>query len=768
MIEKIRQHTFEPGAMSIIQMGEELIGNPETAINELVKNAYDADAQKCRVYFYYDQNPELSFAIITDDGNGMNETILFGEWLQPSVSSKRKMGAKSEIYKRNYLGSKGIGRLAAMAAGKVITVITKKADDSEYNWITVDRESFKEETLLSDIHFPGDKIKNYLELFSDINILSTRNIRKNNVLSNTLKDNQLDRFNKGTIIVIENLDETVLTIIRDDFLEKRESVEFSLQDTKFYKSLATLITPLNISPEIQKEMLNEGIINQTIRVAELDNNFNVFFGINILPDQNEKEIDWVKIESIPILKAFNYRVFGKVRIDGTVIGKLIYDRLDNDTKVENFEINREVIFTQNIKTKTDVGEFYFDIRIYDIGEPDNLAKLAEKSGLKSVSSFRDAFKRFQGLRVAKNGFGVKPYGEEFVDWIELSKERVQNPGHNVNTNQILGYVFSFSPKNDKLEEKTNREGFTENTAFFEVREILKAIFKNVGSRRYNYRLLHSLGRTLKSKHERPDFNHYLYVLSQTSNLEQIRTYSQKFMEDVSTSMDNLEESLTFSERLASLGTGIELVYHEMAQPISQLRTTEASLDLKKDKIQYRYQEPFLLDIASLEHSAEVLTQLRESLQPAIGRTRKKKFKPYQTFIKVCSLYKSDFETANIKPLADSYSQDIEIISQEYAFWISFLNIVNNAVYWIKKSEKPGNIQFTFEQQSIVISNNGPLIRQDIIDYIFEYGVTTKQEKYATGLGLAFTRSVLGKIGWEITAENRINGPAFILKEASNE
>ena len=50
------------------------------------------------------------------------------------------------------------------------------------------------------------------------------------------------------------------------------------------------------------------------------------------------------------------------------------------------------------------------------------------------------------------------------------------------------------------------------------------------------------------------------------------------MKDVTTSMDNLEESLTFSERLASLGSGIELVYHEMVQPISGLKTTTASLN----------------------------------------------------------------------------------------------------------------------------------------------------------------------------------------------
>lgn len=38
MIE-IKNLHFEHGAMSIIQMGEELIEHPSTAVNELVKNA---------------------------------------------------------------------------------------------------------------------------------------------------------------------------------------------------------------------------------------------------------------------------------------------------------------------------------------------------------------------------------------------------------------------------------------------------------------------------------------------------------------------------------------------------------------------------------------------------------------------------------------------------------------------------------------------------------------------------------------------------------
>ncbi len=52
--------------------------------------------------------------------------------------------------------------------------------------------------------------------------------------------------------------------------------------------------------------------------------------------------------------------------------------------------------------------------------------------------------------------------------------------------------------------------------------------------------------------------------------------------------------------------------------------------------------------------------------------------------------------------------------------------------------------------------------------IFEYGVTTRQEKNATGLGLSYTQSILSKNDWDITAENLEKGPIFIIKKQEDE
>ncbi|WP_047548283.1 sensor histidine kinase [Psychroserpens sp. Hel_I_66] len=778
----MKKHSFQPGAMSIIQMGEELIGHPSTAINELVKNGYDADATNCKVYINYSNESKKSFALIYDDGSGMDSSILFGDWLKPSVSSKRNTNKISPIYKRQVLGSKGIGRLASMALGHNISVITRMSPNTPYYWLTINRELFKEDILLSKIEFPGDEINDYRKLFLESELLKERHTSPNEELIGFLDNNDLYEFNKGTLIIVEDLDDSVLKILREDFNKNEldSIIDEPLKETSFYKSLSTLITPLKLSSEIEKELINKGIIDKGKKIKNVLN-FNLEFGTNLLPEQIENNTDWQKIDAIPIQSIYDYRVYGKVNKDGNVLGYFSNKRLLDQEYEEKLEINiTEIIDFKKRKTKNktldlfekeyrqETGEYYFDIRVYDIGEKENLEKLSNQTKFKTGTAFKNAFKSVQGLRISKNGFGVKPYGEEVEDWIGLSKERVQNPTGNVNTNQILGYVYFNSPENDTLEEKTNREGFLENTAFIQVKNTLSVIFKNLGRKRGNFRTIHGIGRVPKSKHDRPRTKDFLDKIKSNDNVSFIRKYSEKFMKEIDTSLDNLEDSLSFSERLASLGSGLELVYHEMAQPISGLRTTKSSLDFKKTKIDPEALKSFVFDINTLDHATNILVDLRKSLQPAIGRTRKKKFKPYDTFLRVCNLYKSDIEEFNININVDDRITDYEISDLEYAFWITFLNIINNAVYWLKKSPNEKKISFFMENENFVIINSGPFINESIIEHIFNYGVTTRQEKNATGLGLAFTQSILSRNNWEIYAENRETGPAFIIKKEEDE
>ena len=773
MIE-ITDYRFESGAMSIIQMGEELIGHPSTALGEIVKNSYDADALECKVYIHLDENPLKSFLVVFDNGIGMNNKTLFGEWLHTSISSKRLGKRKSKIFERNYLGSKGIGRLAAMALGRYLTVITKTSQEKDYNWIFTDRDHFREETLLSNVFFPGGKVNKVEEIF--------RNDFLNKKKETNTNETFLDIFNKvlggdfleGTLVLIEKIDDSFYTILNEDF----EDMELPFEQTSIMMFLRTLITPLELIKDSQKELKEKGIIKTNYYKRQTGDTFNVYYGANLY-DVNSS-ITLIPVKSLKLMDEYDYRMIGKVDSEGEVVGHYSCKRLEKDRSEESFSLDKTFVFSDEVRKRRrikeveeipeeianlDFGEFYFDIRVFD-RDIDVLDKLTKVLNQLSRQDTRRLLDKLIGFRVAKNGFGVKPYGEEVKDWMELGQMRVQEPVQVLGPNQILGYVFLLSPENDGLSEKTNREGFYENKAFINLKKVLRAILIELGRKRARFRLKHNLGRTISSKLKRPDTDAYIKYLKNTIRDKNIIQKTEEFVKTINTSLDNMEHTLTFSQRLATMGSGLELVYHELAQPITVLGGSRDSIQLNTNKLEnVSLKKNFLTNLKFLSSSIDTLGTLKKSLEPAIGISRKKTFKPIDTFRKVCFLYTSDLNKLDIQIKTDDELENYSISDYEYAIWIASLNIVNNAVYWLQFTDLKRQIKFSLERSNtLIIQNTGPLIPNDALDVIFEYGVTMKKTKNATGLGLAFTRNILGSHEWDIWAENRKSGPAFIIKK----
>ena len=92
-----------------MQLGRESISNSIVAILELVKNAYDADAEAVRIRFG-NLNKANPLLVIEDDGNGMTEQQLREGWLVIGTSNKLLSG-RSSRKRRILTGEKGLGRL---------------------------------------------------------------------------------------------------------------------------------------------------------------------------------------------------------------------------------------------------------------------------------------------------------------------------------------------------------------------------------------------------------------------------------------------------------------------------------------------------------------------------------------------------------------------------------------------------------------------------------------------------------------------------------
>lgn len=104
------------------ELGQLLVGRDSTALIELVKNAYDADAVDVTVFGQYLDDPQRGVIRIVDNGVGMTEEEFTSGFLRIASRMKEKGKRLSRRFQRRYTGAKGIGRLAAHKLARHIEV----------------------------------------------------------------------------------------------------------------------------------------------------------------------------------------------------------------------------------------------------------------------------------------------------------------------------------------------------------------------------------------------------------------------------------------------------------------------------------------------------------------------------------------------------------------------------------------------------------------------------------------------------------------------
>ena len=116
--------SFSVDATHIDRLGRELVARRDTALAELIKNAYDADATQLLLTFRAATLDSPARLEIEDDGNGMTRDELIRGFMRISTSDKVD-NPKSPRFNRVRAGQKGIGRFAAQRLARRLTVITR-------------------------------------------------------------------------------------------------------------------------------------------------------------------------------------------------------------------------------------------------------------------------------------------------------------------------------------------------------------------------------------------------------------------------------------------------------------------------------------------------------------------------------------------------------------------------------------------------------------------------------------------------------------------
>ncbi|MGN2614662.1 sensor histidine kinase [Aliivibrio fischeri] len=169
------------------RLGEQLVAKKTTALSELIKNAYDAEAEKVDVIF---ENTEEPNGVITifDDGNGMTRETLMKGFMTISTSDKEEF-PMSLRYERLRAGRKGIGRFSAQKIGEHLRIITRTCAESPFLVVDIDWSNYQAKSnLLTVANSIVESNEDFgFEKGTKLIISKTREVWSNDNLSTSFK-----------------------------------------------------------------------------------------------------------------------------------------------------------------------------------------------------------------------------------------------------------------------------------------------------------------------------------------------------------------------------------------------------------------------------------------------------------------------------------------------------------------------------------------------------------------------------------------------------
>jgi signal transduction histidine kinase len=156
--------TFTVDTQLFRELGELLVGRDSTALTELVKNAYDADATVVRVSGQRLGDGDEGRITVVDDGSGMTADQFRTGYLTIAGRGKDSGDRRSPVFGRRFTGEKGIGRLAThklahrLDVQSVAAVRTARRGRSQVR-ARIDWDAIERYSTLADIGSDALKVR---------------------------------------------------------------------------------------------------------------------------------------------------------------------------------------------------------------------------------------------------------------------------------------------------------------------------------------------------------------------------------------------------------------------------------------------------------------------------------------------------------------------------------------------------------------------------------------------------------------------------------
>ena len=784
MMEKA---SFNINPHVIRQLGSELVSDSVTAIMELIKNSYDADADYVKVTIntkepladvtlFYPNH--LGYILIEDNGIGMNEKVIRDSWLVISYSNKRAVnGIKPKTQKnRTPLGDKGLGRLSTQRLAEICEIFSKAANDSPihagFEW-----NSFDTAAKLTDV-----EVKMSNEPFGHEH--GTRLVLTGLTDIVSWSGDNLERFKAQISQLVSPYQENKPFKVYLEIDGERVDIEGD------YKKL-------------DEVCLSDIVYSYSNGVATIEMDINMFklrgnaqntdrYNAYIMSDNGEGFKKFLlKKKKSSRFRMGDARVF--LHFSDTIDGKL----LGNKNLFEN--------------GFSDPGPFTGRIREFALNQENDLWSRIYKE----FDIYKSFVQNQIGIKLYRNGFAVKPYGIDGQDWLGLSRGQTSGSSfYGLRPANVIGYVAIDEEANNNLRDKTDREGLIDDDysrSFIrinmevirrvnEAMQILRRSYNDYVSqcqeegniKTYNQAVKKIEDTARKGSNLIKDFrdaNTEISVLRQQvetvskddglfevdieSKEETLRQTSDvlsryslllqqalEVLESAPELKESIEVIIPMVEQmrgqleevisLASLGLVSEMVAHDMGQVTTRLLDESKKLSKKinsgstieKRDVQYL-----------IEHVKTTVTLLRTQLKHL--DTSFKYNKEKREVVILSEFIESEEKKFYYEKL-ENLGVEMQVeVKKDFSVEINkgkliqiFDNLINNSLYWLKKyqeNESTRNLKMkvTIESPFAYFEDNGWGIEKNVEDSVFEPFVTRKPAGEGRGLGLYIVKSLLG-------------------------
>jgi hypothetical protein len=448
---------FDIHASVVRHLGEELITDEVSAIMELVKNSYDADADWVAITISSEgQVPEgrayagtVGYITLEDNGVGMDYDDIVGKWLVISLSGKREMKANNQTTAklRVPLGDKGVGRLSTQRLGRQLELISGVKGGEVWHHLAFDWSDFDSLVPLTQVQLQ------YSTSPKKASLQGTQLVIAGLTNPDVWRKEAADKF-RGQLsqLIFPHKEHRPFAVYLTINGQKHDLDEVSEE----LQAQAVGRYQFEFGPDKQTGEYQLSITGK-IRVGKLRGRENdetrADFERYILTDQGR---DFFHFLTDKEANKGNF-LTGIVYEDGWLFSftrKLSFEK-DLASKKTALAIANEPKTGQNVANP---GKFRGEIDEFDLRGTD-----LNNSVFTGLREYKNLISNQVGVRVFRDGFGIKPYGFDNNDWLNLGHSQTSGGSfYGLRPNNVIGYVAISMAGNAQLKELTSREGFTDS------------------------------------------------------------------------------------------------------------------------------------------------------------------------------------------------------------------------------------------------------------------------------------------------------------------